>query len=87
MLREQTRGEVEQIAREAAAFAYQTTEKPRGDADRFSKIAAQLASGRDLTLRRLILETMEEVLPRLRKIVLDDRAGKNVDLGMFEDEP
>jgi hypothetical protein len=35
----------------------------------------------------MILETMEEVLPRLRKIVLDGRAEKSVDLGVFEGEP
>lgn len=87
VLREESRGEVERIAQDAAGFAYQVTEKARGDAERFTKIAAQLASGRELTLRRLILETMEEVLPRLRKIVLDGRAEKGVDLGLFEDEP
>ena len=87
VLREQARGEVERIAQDAAGFAYQATEKARGDAERFTKIAAQLTSGRELTLRRMILETMEEVLPRLRKIVLDGRAEKNIDLGVFEGEP
>ncbi len=87
VLREQARGEVERIAQDAAASAYQVTEKARGDAERFIKIATQLASGRELTLRRMILETMEEVLPRLRKIVLDGRAEKSVDLGVFEGEP
>jgi membrane protease subunit HflK len=87
VLREQARGEVERIAQDAAASAYQVTEKARGDAERFTRIAAQLASGRELTLRRMILETMEEVLPRLRKIVLDGRAEKSVDLGVFEGEP
>jgi hypothetical protein len=49
-------------------------------------MAAQLGSGRELTVRRLILETLEEVLPRLKKIVLDDEAGKKLDLGVIEDQ-
>jgi len=87
VLREEARGEVEQIAQDAAGFAYRVTEKARGDAERFLKIASQLASGRELTLRRMVLEAMEQVLPRLRKIVLDGRIEKSVDLGVFEDEP
>ena len=41
--------------------------------------------GRDLTARRLILETLEEVLPKLKKIVLDERTQKQIDLGVIED--
>ena len=59
----------------------------KGDSDRFLKEAAQLADGRDLTIRRLILETMEEVLPRLNKIILDGRGGGPIDLGLFEEKP
>ena len=72
---------------DAAGYAFQATEKARGEAERFTKVAAQLDAGRELTVRRLILETMEEVLPRMRKIVLDARAGSRVDLGLFEEEP
>jgi membrane protease subunit HflK len=87
VLHEQARGEAERIAMDAAGYASQATEKARGEAERFTKVAAQLDVGRELTVRRLILETMEEVLPRLRKIVLDARAGSRVDLGLFEEEP
>jgi len=87
VLHEQARGEAERIALDAAGYASQATEKARGEAERFTKVAAQLYTGRELTVRRLILETMEEVLPRLRKIVLDARAGSRVDLGLFEEEP
>ena len=39
-----------------------------------------------MTARRLILETLEEVLPKLKKIVLDDQARKQIDLGVIEDQ-
>jgi membrane protease subunit HflK len=80
------RGEAERIRREAEGSAAETREKARGEADRFRRMAAQLGSGRELTVRRLILETLEEVLPRLKKIVLDDEAGKKLDLGVIEDQ-
>ena len=50
-------------------------------------MAAELRENRPLTVRRLILETMEKVLPRLKKIVLDDPATGAVDLGIIEAEP
>ena len=66
--------------------ATQVIKIAQGDAERFTNIAAELADGRRLTVKRLILETMEEVLPRLKKIVLDDQAGGGVDLGLFEED-
>ena len=42
--------------------------------------------GAKLTARRLILETLEEVLPKMKKIVLDDQAQKQIDLGVIEDQ-
>jgi membrane protease subunit HflK len=86
-LEPQTRGEAERIRMEAEGYAGQIVKQAQGDSDRFLKEAAQLADGRDVTIRRLILETMEEVLPRLNKIILDGRGGGPVDLGLFEEKP
>jgi membrane protease subunit HflK len=80
------RGEANRVRREAEGAAAETTEKARGEADRFDRMLVELASGRDLTVRRLILETMEEVLPRLKKIVVDENSGKPIDLGILEDQ-
>lgn len=80
------RGEAERIGLEAEGAAAETTEKARGEAARFDAMLAELAAGRQLTVRRLVLETLEEVLPRLKKIVVDERQGKPVDLGILEDQ-
>jgi|SRR5208282_5506699 len=80
------RGEAERIRLEGEGSATEMVERARGEADRFSQIVAQLGSGRELTAQRLILETLEELLPRLKKIVLDDKAQKQIDLGIFEDQ-
>jgi len=78
------RGEAQRILLEAAAYATQTTEGARGEADRFTKLAAELAVGRELTEGRLILEAQETVMPRLEKIVLEGDAAQDVDLGIIE---
>jgi len=80
------RGEAGRIRLEAEGSAAETVERARGEADRFDRIVAQLASGREVTMQRLILETLEEVLPRLKKIVLDDQTRKQIDLGVIEDQ-
>lgn len=80
----EARGEAHRVLLEAEAYRDEIIEKAGGDAQRFTKVAAGLADNRRLTERRLILETMERVLPRLKKIVLDDSAGGALDLGLIE---
>jgi membrane protease subunit HflK len=85
---ELTKGDVESIRLEAEGFAGETTAKAQGDADRFTQTISQLSPGtRSLTARRLILETLEEVLPRMKKVVVDRRARDILDLGLIEEEP
>ena len=36
-------------------------------------------------MKRLILETMEEVLPRLKKIILEPGAAGTIDVGLIEE--
>jgi len=80
------RGEAQRIRLEAEGAAAEMVERARGEADRFDRVVAQLGSGREVTTQRLILETLEEVLPRLKKIILDDEARKQLDLGILEDQ-
>jgi membrane protease subunit HflK len=80
----QARGEAKRTRTEAEAYADEVVKKARGDAQRFEKIAAVAATSRDLTSRRLILEAMEEVLPRLRKVIIDGKARTGLDLGLIE---
>jgi membrane protease subunit HflK len=83
----QARGEARRIRLEAEAYRDAVVQKAEGDAESFAAVAAEVSGNRPLTVKRLILETMEKVLPRLKKIVLDDHAGGAVDLGLIEAEP
>jgi modulator of FtsH protease HflK len=81
------RGEAERVRLLAEGYKVQVVKQSRGEADRFNNMVAKLSRGRALTVKRLVLETLEEVLPRVKKVVLDQRAGKQLDLGLIQDEP
>lgn len=81
----QARGEARRILIEADAYRDEVTQMAQGDAQRFLTVASQLSDNRALTTKRLILETMEEVLPRLNKIILGTDAASALDLGLIEE--
>jgi membrane protease subunit HflK len=68
------RGEAVRLREEAFAYGESKINEARGDAARFTRLAAEYARARQVTSSRLFLETMEEVLPKLKKIVIDGNA-------------
>ena len=85
-LRQSAEADADSLLRQAEGFARQTTLMAESGAERFRLLQAELAEGRELTIRRLILETMEEVLPRMKKIIADREASESVDLGIMQPE-
>src|SRR5262249_52957848 len=61
------RGEAERLRQEASSYCQRKIDESFGDASRFTALAAEYSKARDVTSARLFLETMEEVLPRLKK--------------------
>src|SRR5690606_2791663 len=55
------RGEAEKELREAEAYKEQRLLRAQGDAKRFDQIYAEYSKARDITRRRLYLETMERI--------------------------
>ena len=75
------RGEAERLRQEASSYCERKINEAMGDAARFTSLAAEYSKARDVTSARLYLEAMEEVLPRLKKIVVEPgRGGIDVDL-------
>jgi len=65
-------GEAEKMIREAEGYALQRVNTAQGDAKRFSDIYEEYKSAKNVTRRRMYLETMGDVLHRVdRKIILD----------------
>ena len=67
----EARGQAARIAQEAEAFREQTIADARGQASRFNQIYDQYKNAPDLTRERLYLETMERVLNKADKVILD----------------
>ena len=72
------RGQAAQLLNEAEGYREAKVRDATGAAKRFVALHAAYAEAKDVTRRRLYLETMEEILPRVNKIILDDTAGKEV---------
>lgn len=71
------RGEAERQISEAEGYATQRINEAEGDAARFNALFAEYQKASDVTRRRLYLETMEEVMPRLgKKVILDEGASQ-----------
>ena len=65
------RGLAVQIELEAEAYKEQKIKQSQGDADRFLALLKEYRNAKDVTRKRLYLETMEEILSQARKLVID----------------
>jgi membrane protease subunit HflK len=63
---------------DAAVYARQTVANAQSEAERFSQLANAYAQAPELTRSRLYIETMEGILTRSRKIVIDAKNAGNV---------
>jgi membrane protease subunit HflK len=69
------KGEAEQAVRSAEGYALERVNHAEGDAKRFDAIDAEYKKAPSVTRRRIYLETMAQLLPKLgRKLILDDKA-------------
>ncbi|MEM8800362.1 MAG: FtsH protease activity modulator HflK, partial [Pseudomonadota bacterium] len=74
----EARGKANQILQEAEAYKEQVVAKAQGEADRFSSVYQQYKLAKNVTRQRIYLETLEEVLQNMEKVLIDDNAGSGV---------
>ncbi|WP_095590544.1 FtsH protease activity modulator HflK [Actibacterium ureilyticum] len=73
------RGEAAQVLEEAEAYRASVVNEAAGEASRFSAVLTEYNKAPDVTRKRLYLETMEKVLGRVDKIILDEnQSGSGV---------
>lgn len=73
------RGEASQLLQNAQAYKEAVVNKAQGEADRFNSVYNAYKEGKNVTARRMYLETMENVLEKSQKIILDQgKAGNGV---------
>jgi modulator of FtsH protease HflK len=65
------KGEAESIIQRAEAYKAQIVARANGDAQRFVQVYDQWAKAKDITTERLYLDTMEEVLRNVNKVLVD----------------
>lgn len=72
----QAEGKAEQMTQAAEAYRAQTVARAQGEAARFMSVYNEYVLAKDVTKKRIYLETMEEILGGMDKIILDGEAGK-----------
>src|SRR6056297_2359849 len=69
------RGEAEQLIQEAEAYRQEVVSRASGDAERFNSVYESYVVSKDVTVRRIYLETMEEVFGNVDKLLIDTEAA------------
>lgn len=69
----QAKGQAEQVILEAEGYATNRINRAKGDAEKFTAVWREYNKAKDVTQRRLYLEMMQEVLPKLdKKYIVDE---------------
>ncbi|MDE2137424.1 MAG: FtsH protease activity modulator HflK [Gammaproteobacteria bacterium] len=71
-------GAASRLQQEAQAYKAQVAALAEGQASRFTQQEAAYAQAPDVTRRRMYIETLEGVLARAHKVVIDSHAGGNM---------
>ena len=72
------KGEAEQMIAEAEGYAMQRVNRSEGDVALFNQVYREYRNAPDVTRRRLYLETMNEVLPRIKELIIIDEKQKAI---------
>jgi modulator of FtsH protease HflK len=68
------RGEAQQTVQRAEGYATDRVNRAEGDANLFASLLAAYRRAPDVSRRRIYLETMNEILPKVkRKVIVDDQ--------------
>jgi membrane protease subunit HflK len=71
----EARGEAAQLLEEAEGYRASVVNEAQGEASRFTAVLEEYSKAPEVTRKRLYLETMEEVLGRVDKIILDENSS------------
>jgi len=72
------KGEAQRTIRDAEGYALARVNRAQGDAQRFLAVWREYSRARDVTKRRIYLETMSEILPSIERKYIVDPELKNL---------
>ncbi len=71
-------GEKDQRVREAEGYKLKRVNEAEGDVARFNAVFTEYLKAPEVTKRRIYLETMQDVLPKLRSTIILDEQGRQI---------
>ncbi|MEE4358281.1 MAG: FtsH protease activity modulator HflK [Desulfococcaceae bacterium] len=72
------KGEADRIIKAAEGYALDRVNRAKGDAARFRSLYEEYAKAKDVTRRRMYLESLRDVFPKLKQKYLIDEDQKNL---------
>lgn len=72
------RGEAQKMILDAEGYKQEVTARAEGEASRFLAVYNEFRQARDVTKKRIYLETMEEILQGMNKIIIEGKNSQGV---------
>jgi len=72
------RGEAQKLILDAEGYKQSVIARAQGEASRFSAIYNEYKTAKDVTQKRIYLETMEEIMQGMPKIIVDGKGAQGV---------
>lgn len=72
------RGQAEETIQKAKGYALERVNNSKGDVARFNDLYKEYVKAPEVTKRRIYLETMEKILPKLGNKIITDNKGNSV---------
>ena len=72
------RGEAEKMIQESEAYKQGVVAKAKGEAERFISVYDSYKNSKDVTRQRIYLETLEQTLSKIDKVIVDKDAGGGI---------
>ena len=68
----EARGQAEELVNRASAYREARVLRAKGESERFRAVLTEYQKAPEVTRQRLYIETLEEVLPRMEKVVMEE---------------
>ncbi|WP_413933958.1 FtsH protease activity modulator HflK [Nitrospira sp. BLG_1] len=72
------KGEAAELVNRAKGFAQARLNRAQGEANRFLATLKEYNQSKDVISKRIYIETMEEILPNMEKIIIDGKGGERL---------
>ena len=72
------KGEAARMVQNATAEKEKLVKEAEGQAARFTAFYQTYVANKDITIRRMYMEAMQEILSKSQKVIIDDKGGKGV---------